>query len=346
MRHKMIILRLAGLIAAFNRRQRMPGRVNRPTGIWGGTGFPGLEVIISADSSSILTRLAPVIFVLLWSTGYIGAKLGLPYAEPFTFLALRMALTLCILVPVVAIFVKTRSSLSSWGHSMVSGLLIHGIYLGAIFFAISRGMPAGISSMMVALQPLLTVIIARFLLSEKISTRQVLAFAFALGGVLLVLSPKITGGLAGEGLTFVNIVCVFVSVIAISLGSVYQKRFGASTDLRVTACGQYIGAVIPLLVLSFLFETRNIEWSGQFIFALLWLILVLSIGAVGLLMFLIRRDSAGQTASLFYLVPVVTSLLSWALFDETLTPVQLIGMAVVVAAVAWSTRRAQKNPAI
>jgi drug/metabolite transporter (DMT)-like permease len=297
------------------------------------------------DISSILTRMAPVVFVVLWSTGYIGAKLGLPYAEPFTFLALRMALTLCILVPVVAIFVKANVSLATWGHSMVSGMLIHGAYLGAIFFAISRGMPAGISAMVIALQPLVTVIVARVLLSERIATIQLAAFVVALGGVGLVLSPKLAGGQAGEGLTTLNIVCVFGSVVAISLGSVYQKRFSGKTDLRITACGQYLGALIPLLIFSFLFETREIEWSGEFIFALVWLIFVLSIGAVSLLMFLIRRDSAGQTASLFYLVPVVTSLMSWALFDETLLPVQLAGMGIVVAAVAWSSRKAQKNPA-
>jgi drug/metabolite transporter (DMT)-like permease len=258
-----------------------------------------------------------------------------------------MALTLCILIPVVALFVRVKPRLSTWGHSMVSGALIHGAYLGAIFFAISRGMPAGISAMVVALQPLITVLVARFALGEKISLRQLAAFALALFGVVLVLSPKITGGVGTAGLTPTNIACVFGSVVAISIGSVYQKRFGAKTDLRVTACGQYIGALIPLGLFSFLFETQAIEWSGEFVFALTWLILVLSIGAVSLLMFLIRRDSAGQTASLFYLVPVVTSLMSWALFDETLLAVQLLGMAIVVGAVAWSTRkpRMQKSPA-
>lgn len=288
---------------------------------------------------SLLIRMVPIIFVVLWSTGFIGAKLGLPYAEPFTFLAVRMAITLAILVPVVWLFVAERPQLSTLGHSMVSGILIHACYLGAIFYAISQGMSAGISSLIVALQPLLTAFVAFLALGERITPKQILALLIALGGVILVLSPSITGGKGGEGITLVNVACCCFAVLAISIGSVYQKHFGAATDMRLGAAAQYFGALIPLGLFAFLFETREIVWSGEFIFALGWLVFVLSLGAVSLLMFLIRRDSSAKTASLFYLVPVSTAIIAFFLFDEKLVPIQLLGMLIVIVSVASASRR-------
>lgn len=279
-------------------------------------------------------KLIPLLFVVLWSTGFIGAKYGLPYAEPFTFLAIRMAITLAILIPLVLVFVRPLPDMAEMGHSMVVGFLFHACYLGAIFFAISKGMSAGIAALAVALQPLVTAVMARRMVGETASRRQVMALLAAFGGVVLVLSPRIGGDAETQGITLVNVACVLFSVLAISLGSLYQKRFVPETDLRGNTVGQYVGALIPLAWLSFMFETGEVEWSGEFIFALAWLVLVLSIGAVGLLMFLIRRDSATQTASLFYLVPVSTAIIAWFMFGETLSAIQLVGMAVVVIALA------------
>lgn len=292
--------------------------------------------------SELIEKVAPLLFVVLWSTGFIGAKYGLPYAEPFTFLAIRMAITLAILYPVVLFFVDEKPDLSAIGHSMVAGMLIHSCYLGAVFFAISRGMSAGIAALVVALQPLITTFVARVMIGETVQARQIAALFAALGGVILVLSPRFTGESGGEGITIVNVGIVVFSVVAISIGSVYQKKFSPVTDLRANTAYQYLGALIPLTILSFAFETREVDWSGHFIFAMAWLIFVLSIGAVGLLMFLIRRNSAAQTASLFYLVPVSTAIIAYFMFDEKLTPVQLLGMLVVVVAVASVGRRAKK----
>lgn len=291
----------------------------------------------NVQPASLLARAAPAVFVLLWSTGFIGAKLGLPHAEPFTFLAVRMVLTLAILVPVALLFVKTRPDRAAIGHSMVTGLLVHGIYLGGVFFAISRGMPAGVSALVVALQPLATAFVARLMLGEKLTRIQLAGLVAGLVGVGLVIFPKLSAGPL-PGINAVTLASVFASVAGISMGAVYQKRFVAGLDLRLATTAQYVGALIPLALLSFAFETRRIEWTPAFTFAMAWLVLVLSIGAVGLLMLLIRMNTAAGTASLFYLVPAVTSLIAFLLFGETLGPVQLAGMAIVMGAVYLATR--------
>lgn len=286
-----------------------------------------------------LERSAPAIFVLLWSTGFIGAKLGLPYAEPFTFLALRMAITLLILIPFVWWFVDERASPAALAHSAVTGFLVHGVYLGGIFVAIDRGMSAGISALIVALQPLLTTLVAWAMLDEKPSFRQIAALFVALGGVFMVISPQFLGAGGTQGITTVNLAICFVAVFGIAIGSVYQKRYSAEIDLRLSTTAQYAGALMPLALCALFFETRAIEWSGAFVFALSWLVVVLSLGAVSLLMFLIRRDSVSSIASLFYLVPVSTAIIAYFLFDEKLQWIQLAGMAIVIAAVAQTSRR-------
>lgn len=293
----------------------------------------------NGQTARLLEQAAPAIFVVLWSTGFIGAKLGLPHAEPFTFLTVRMLITLAILVPAVVLFTGWRHDGRAIGHSMVTGMLVHAVYLGGVFFAISRGMPAGISALIVAIQPLLTGFIAWLMLGERISRRQLFWLVVALAGVVLVLSPRLTGGGSLEGITPVTVAACGLSVIGISLGTIYQKRFVTGLDLRVSTSAQYAGALLPLGLLCLLTETRRIEWTGEFVFAMGWLVLVLSIGAVSMLMFLIRRNSAAATASLFYLVPVSTAIIAYFLFDETLQPVQLAGMAVVILAVRAASRK-------
>jgi len=293
-------------------------------------------------TAGVLTGAAPLVFVLLWSTGFIGAKLGLPHVEPFTFLALRFAIVLAILAPVAWLTVRDRPPPAALLHSLVSGVLVHGVYLGGVFFAISRGMPAGVSALVVALQPLATAFFARVMLGERLNGPQIAALAAGLAGVALVVSPRLAGGAAVSGIDAVTLSATGIGVIAISVGAVYQKRFVANLDLRLSTAAQYAGALLPLAALSFLVETRAIDWAPEFVFALSWLVFVLSIGAVGLLMWLIRNNSASGTASLFYLVPASTAVIAWAMFGESLQPVQLLGMAVVMAAVAVATRAAPK----
>lgn len=282
----------------------------------------------------MLERIAPALFVFLWSTGFIGAKYGLPYAEPFTFLAVRMAITFVLLIAIAFILRRNWPGWAAAGHSMVTGILIHGGYLGAVFWVIDNGMPAGIAALIVAMQPLLTVVIARLLLGEKATLRQIIAFFVALGGVFMVILPRLEGVAQATGITPLNFAVTLLSVLAIALGTVYQKRFATGVGLVSGTAAQYFGACLFLSILSLAFETGHIEWTLQFTLAMTWLVVVLSLGAVLLLMVLIRRNSSASTASLFYLVPVFTAVLAWLLFGETLTPLQIAGMAVVVIAVA------------
>ena len=282
----------------------------------------------------MLERIAPALFVFLWSTGFIGAKYGLPYAEPFTFLAVRMAITFVLLIAMVVILKRQWPGWAAAGHSMVTGILIHGCYLGAVFWVIGNGMPAGIAALIVAMQPLLTVLIARLLLGDKATLRQIIAFFVALGGVFMVILPRLEGAGQVTGITPLNFGVTLFSVLSIALGTVYQKRFVTGVGLVSGTAAQYFGAGVFLAVLSLAFETGRIEWTLQFTLAMVWLVVVLSLGAVMLLMVLIRHNSSARTASLFYLVPVSTAILAWILFGETLTPVQIAGMAVVVIAVA------------
>lgn len=292
-------------------------------------------------AADLLPKVAPLLFVLLWSTGFIGAKYGLPYAEPFTFLALRFAITIAVLAPFVFLFVKI-SGMAAVGHSIITGILIHGLYLGGIFFAISRGMPAGISALIVALQPMITALGAWAVLSEKIRPIQIIGLAGGLVGTVVVLSPRIySGSDALEGIDFVNLAACLIGVIGISAGTLYQKHFATGLDIRFAAFGQYIGATAFVGMLALLFETRQIEWSGDFLAALAWLVLVLSLGAVGLLMLLIRLNSVASVASLFYLVPAATAVIAYFMFGEMLNGVQLAGMAIVIVSVALATRPAK-----
>lgn len=290
-----------------------------------------------------LERGAPIIFVLLWSTGFIGGKMGVPYAESFTFLSIRFAIVLLILVPIVAIFVRVKVKLIMIVHCLVAGILIHGLYLGGVFYAIEHGMPAGIAALIMALQPLITAYLAWQFLNEKITRYQLVALLTALIGVGLVIAPKILGVGGVSGITITNLISAGIALLGITIGSVYQKQFVQGLDVRFVTMVQFIGASIPMVFCALLFETGNINWTGEFIFALVWLVLVLSIGAVLLLLFLIGRDSVSKTASLFYLVPVCTSVMAYSLFDEKLQVVQLIGMVVVVASVALGSKQAAKR---
>lgn len=263
--------------------------------------------------------------------------MGAPYADPMVFLSIRFAVVLPFL-GIIAIFLGT-----SWPrspqvvlHCILTGMLVHGVYLGGIFWAIDQGMPAGASAIVVGLQPVLTAITAAFLLGEKISGKHWSGIALGGAGLFLVLGPKL--GEAGSGIGPLTVLAAFGAVVAISVGTVYQKRFVPTTDLLSATFWQYIGALFITLPLS-ASESWNVTWSGEFLFALGWLIFVLSIGAILLLMLLIRRGAVSEVASLFYLVPVATSIESYILFDEKLTLLQIAGMTLVIAAVLMIRRR-------
>ena len=270
----------------------------------------------------MLTRLAiataPALFVLLWSTGFICARLGLPYIEPLTFLAVRMGFVVVIMAAIALAGGARWPYANEVGHSLVAGSLVHGLGLGGVFIAISQGVPAGISALIVGLQPIVTSTLANRFMGEKVTPLQWIGLALGLFGVLLVLHDR-SIVLAGSVLGWI---ANFLSLIGLTLGTLYQKRYCGGIDWRAGNLIQYIGAGVLFTLGAFAFETREIHWTGELIFAMAWLVLVLSIAAVGLLYWLIRRSTATGFASLFYLVPIVTAFFAYILFDERLHPIK------------------------
>jgi drug/metabolite transporter (DMT)-like permease len=290
-----------------------------------------------------LTRLAiataPALFVILWSTGFIGARYGLPYIEPLTFLAVRMAFAVLIMAA-IAVFGGARPpNAGEVGHSLVAGSLVHGLCLGGVFTAISQGIPAGISALILGLQPIVTSTIANRFMSESVTRAQWIGLVLGLVGVFLVLHDR-SIVLAGSALGWA---ASFLSLIGITLGTLYQKRYCGGIDWRAGNLIQYIGAGALFALGAFAFETREIRWSGELIFAMAWLVLVLSIAAVGLMYWLIRRSAATEFASLFYLVPAVTALFAYYLFGERLDALSILGMMACAGGVVLANREA-KSP--
>ncbi|MCO4317780.1 DMT family transporter [Phyllobacterium sp. 21LDTY02-6] len=279
--------------------------------------------------------LFPALFVVLWATGFIGARYAMPYMEPFLFLMLRFAIAGAILGVWVAVTGNKWPDRRGALHAIIAGCLIHGAYLGAVFWAIHNGLPAGMSALVVGLQPLITAVVAGIALGETIERRHWAGLAVGFIGVSMVLWPKLS--ISAQGITPVNVAAALFSVVAISIGTVWQKRFVGQIDLKAGTTLQYFGAMILMAAMTFAFETHQIVWSGELAFAMAWLVLVLSIGAVLLLMVLIKQGAVSRVASLFYLVPAVTALMAYALFGETLSPFQLVGMLIATLGVALST---------
>ncbi len=279
---------------------------------------------------------APFLFVILWSTGFIGGKLGLPYAEPFTFLLWRFGfVTLLLLAITLLMRAPWPTSPIQFVHISVAGIMVNAIYIGGVFSAINQGVPSGIVSLIVGLQPLITAIVAGRLLGEKVRARQWFGFGLGLVGVLLVLLDKISFG-AGNPL---GVIISILALFGITAGTLYQKRFCAFMDMRSGGVIQFGASTLTMALAAPMFETMQIQWTASFVFAMLWLVLVLSLGAISLLHILIRRGEATRVASLFYLVPPVTSLLAFFVFGERLGITALAGMFVTVTGVALAIRK-------
>jgi drug/metabolite transporter (DMT)-like permease len=280
--------------------------------------------------------LVPAAFVFLWSTGFLGAKLGMPYAEPFTFLLVRFA----VVVPLLTLgALATRAPWPSRPAQIVRiglvGVLLHAAYLGGVFFAISVGMQPAVAALIVGLQPLATAAAARIYLGERVGRVAWIGLALGFVGVVLVV-----GGRAEvEGVPWTGIAATLVALVGITAGTLYQKRHGTRMNLLSGSAVQYIAAALALLPPALIFESGRIAWTGAFVFAVLWLALVLSIGAISLLHLLIRRGAAARVASLFYLTPSVTAVLAWLLFGDALTPVAVAGFVVSALGVALVVRR-------
>lgn len=291
--------------------------------------------------SAWYSTLIPLLFVFLWSTGFIGAKLGLPYADPLTFLFIRMWMAATLFYLAVSI------SKSNWTltpremfHATVVGILFHALYLGGVFVAISLGTDAGFSALIVSMQPLLTVLLAYLFLSERMNAAKLIGIGLGLAGAALVIMSKKTSGQVTTAVSLltdsslIGLTLCLWSLLAISVGTIYQKKFCAQIDLLPSACIQYVAAASLLLPMAIITEPMKVVWHSKFALALLWLVLALSLGAVLLLLLLIRRNNAGNVASLFYLVPPFTAIEAWILFGETVSLMDIAGIALIVSGVA------------
>ncbi len=282
--------------------------------------------------SRLIITLAPGLFVVMWATGFVVARLSAPHVDPVTFLAIRFPIAGLLFA---GIAFALRAPWPSWQagmHGAVAGALMHTVYLAPIYWAVAHGMPAGVAALIVGLQPLLTVFFAAGLLGERVGLRHCTGLAVGLCGMALVLSPKLVIGVL-DGLTLVTVLATLVGTIGIALGTVYQKRFATGLHLASGGAWQYLGASVVAVGLALAFEDLRFDGSFNAWLALFWSVVVLSLGAITLLMMLIREGAVGKVSSLIFLVPGVAALMTYMLYDETLTLTQIIGMVVCAAAV-------------
>lgn len=280
-------------------------------------------------------RAAPAIFVVLWSTGFVATKYVLNSAEPLTYLSIRMACVVGLMAIIAALARPKWPDRAGIGHSIVAGLLVHGFYLGGTAVAIAHSIPAGLSALIPGLQPILTSTLANRWLGERVTPLQWTGLLLGLAGVVLILHNRPMTGDAGWGWLASG-----VSLVSITLGTLYQRRYCNAIDWRAGNLVQYVAVTIFFGLGAWLFETNEVRWTAEFILAVGWLAVVLSIGSIGLLYWLIRRSAATSVASLFYLVPAVTALMAYVLFGEKLDAVAIAGMTACAAAVFLVNRRA------
>lgn len=298
---------------------------------------PGQVASVDVPQSPWISAM-PFLFVLIWSTGFIVAKFGLPYAEPLTFLLLRFVGVIMVLLPIVLVM------RAPWPHGRIrqialAGVLVQAGYLGGVWCAIKIGMPAGLSALIVGLQPILTAFAAP-LVGETVRGRQWIGLLFGLCGVGLVVANKISLiGLSWESIAL----CVF-ALLSITAGTLYQKRYCPTFDLRTGTIIQFAASIVVVLPLAIAFEDLtpaldSVQWTPRFIGALLWAILALSIGAIFLLFALIRKSAATQVTSLLYLTPPTTAVMAWLMFGEAFSIVGIAGMVLAVIGVALVVRK-------
>jgi len=279
----------------------------------------------------MMTRFVPWLFVTMWATGYIGMKLGAPYAEPMTFLSIRFLAVLAVLVPVLYLMGVARLPWRAEIRAVFIGAWLHGINLGAILWAIKHGMAAGIAALVISLQSIITALLSALFLGHEIRWRHWAGLLLGIGGVALVVFPGLD--IAAPVASFETLLACLFSLGALTFATLYQKAYASDLDLLASLVPQYVGAALVVCVLAVAFETREVQWTLELLFALAWLVLVLSIGAVSLFLLLLRENAVWRTSALFYLIPPITAVFAWAMFGETLDAIQLICMAIAVVAV-------------
>lgn len=281
----------------------------------------------------MFVRLLPVLFILLWSSAFISAKLGLPHAGPFSFLLTRFVIVFLLFAAIAVLLRRPWPRLKMIPDLVFVGVLMHGFYLGGVFFSIAQGMPAGLSALIVSTQPVLTAALGIWLLDERPAPMQWLGIALGAAGVVMVLWPRL-----GGDVPMIGFVSCIVSLLAITFGTIWQKRHGGGMDLLSGNAIQALAAASFYAVVVLAFEPYRVNWTMDFSLAMGWLVLAVSLGAVSILMLLIRRGSAAATTSLFFLVPPSSAIMAWIAFGEELGTLGLAGLGVTTAGV-WLVNR-------
>lgn len=287
-----------------------------------------------------LSKYAPVIFVLLWSTGFIAAKYILPYAEPFVFLTLRYGLATLFLVGIAkALKEPFRIPKEQVKNSIIIGLFLQVIYIGGVYYAISLGVSAGVSSVVVSMQPILVSLFGITILKESIRPSQSLGLILGFLGVFILLNPKIFQGILALEFSTSGIVASVIALIGTSMGYLLQKRLGSHIPFLPGTTVQFTIATLSFAILSWFLEEWKVQVNIEFIAALSWAVLALSIGSIFLLFFLLKRDSASSVSSLYYLVPSLTALQAFLFFGERIAPIGFLGLFLAVIGTFLVTRK-------
>lgn len=290
---------------------------------------------------SLAVRAVPLLFVLAWSTGWIVAGFSARYADPLWFLFLRFSLAAAVIAAIAfAMRAPWPRSGREIGHAMMSGVLLHALYLAGVWWAVRNGVPSGVSGIIAGLQPVMTALLAPAILGEKITWRQGVGVALGFAGIVLVLMPKLVG-VSPDAFNAIltPLVVNLFAMVAVTAGTFYQKRFVSGGDMRTTTTLQYVAAALAMLPLFLLFGRMEAEWNQTLILTMAWSVLALSVGGIGLFLYLIRRGEVSRAAAYIYLVPAVSALMAYVFFGETLTPTQLVGMAVTAIGVWLATRQ-------
>ena len=276
-----------------------------------------------------LSSVAPILFVLLWSTGFVGAKYGLPYADPFIFLSVRVLIAALILFAVAALMkLPIAIGASAISRSSLIGFFLHACYLGGVFFSISKGLPAGVAAVVTSLQPVLVSLLAVKVLGEQLKAKQVVGLVLGLVGVVLVLGPSFEQDIPTSA-----VIGILVALIGSTSATLLQKKIGADVPLVSGTAYQYLASGFVLALAAIATGGTRITWSSQFIVAFVWLIAVLSVGAILLLLWLLNTGSAASVSSLFYLIPPATALEAFFLFGEKVNTQGFLGIGITALGV-------------
>jgi drug/metabolite transporter (DMT)-like permease len=300
-----------------------------------------------SPETSAWVKAMPAVFVLIWSTGFIVARYGMPYASPFTFLLFRYVFSiLCFLPWIVLARVAWPRDRQQVLHLAVTGMLMHAGYLGGVWAAVKSGMGSGLSALIVGIQPVLTAIWLSTMSRNggaAVSRRQWLGLLLGFVGLVMVVSRKFVQGTPLDHVTPENMAWAVMALLAITSGTLYQKRFVQPCDVRTANTVQLLAAAVVTLPLAAL-EPEHMQWNGQLMGAMAWSVLGLTLGGSSLLYLLIQRGAAATVASLMYLVPPTTAAIAWLLFDEQITAMTLLGTAITAVGVSLVVRAPASAP--